>query len=142
MRKILTLTILVLLVAGAGTLVLSDTTTWSGNAEGQCGVDVEPFEPWTGELFTSGTQGAFDGYWGNDLDNEMSCTDIDSTAGQPWDADNGYWDSGGLSVFYYGTWDGYFRKSGETWPAWGSWDGTNVNCDGTWYGYEENHEPE
>lgn len=126
------LIVLALLALLAATPALADLTQWVGGGDGSCGGHAV-FEPWEGDLYTTGTQGSFYGFWGNNEENLMEAENVDQIVGTDyWDVIDGAWDSGGWDVYYYGTWDGYFRKvNGD---AWGTWLGTNIQCSGDWAG--------
>lgn len=138
MKKLIPITLCALLVAGSLSLLLADATWFSGSASGECGgAGIKVFQPWIGQLVTSGSSGYFDGYWGGagKYDNDMDADGIENIGLDQWTVDSadgdGYWDADDEESDYVGSWDGHFHKSTNTGN--GRWWGTNVACDGNWW---------
>lgn len=137
MRKILTITILALLAAGARTLVLADSD-WTGNATGDCETTsetIEPFEPWEGHLNTDYPdtgEAIFYGEWGTVDPEKNDIYGSGVAVSNYWDME-GTWDYGDPGTAG-GTWEGTFNEGSS--QAGGTWDGTwgfVEVCDGYWY---------
>lgn len=134
MRKLLSLTMLALLVAGAATPTLA-ITLWAGDAEGNCG-GRDILTDWEGAIIGS----EFHGYWGGEEDNDMDADNVVVSLGKYYVnyADPGVWDADGWNLPCYGNWWGIFDPVSEL--CGGSWDedyGCACSEDDTWSGTKQ-----
>lgn len=134
MKKILTFTILALLVTGAVAPTMA-ISYWAGDADGTC-MGHYVLVDWVGVLYST----SFDGYWGGEPDNDMDAEDvvIDGIFHRVYrnhpSYDPGYWNSGGELFNASGTWWGWFCESLDTCD--GDWDGDGCTG-GDWWGTEQ-----